>query len=70
MPKRLESEVLHKVRYINTLTFTFISFAENAIGVKENIKRGIIVGRGTANNNSNNHTYNKQIISPVELTME
>ena len=23
MPERLESEVLHKVRYINTLTFTF-----------------------------------------------
>jgi len=23
MPERLESEVLHKLRYINTLTFTF-----------------------------------------------
>jgi len=23
MPERLECEVLHKVRYINTLTFTF-----------------------------------------------
>jgi len=23
MPERLESELLHKVRYINTLTFTF-----------------------------------------------
>ena len=24
MPERLESEVLHKVRYINTLTFTYL----------------------------------------------
>jgi len=24
MPDRLESEVLHKVRYINTLTFTYL----------------------------------------------
>jgi len=30
MPERLECEVLQKVRYINTLTFTFLPFTKFA----------------------------------------
>ena len=32
MPERLECEVLQKARYINTLTFTFISGHPSAVG--------------------------------------
>ena len=28
MPERLETEVLHKVRYINTLTFTLLQIIQ------------------------------------------
>ena len=36
VPERLECEVLQKVRYINTLTFTFTDRAKILLGLFEN----------------------------------